>query len=74
MLGIVPNAPGGRLYVDPHLPPWLPDMILLDLRQGQSVLDIRFWREDDSTRFEVLRAIRMRWKSAASRWLATSGV
>jgi hypothetical protein len=34
MLGIVPNAPGGRLYVDPHLPPWLPDMTLLDLRLG----------------------------------------
>ena len=55
MLGILPNAPGGRLYVDPHLPAWLPDMTLLDLRLGQSVLDIRFWREGDSTRFEVLR-------------------
>jgi glycogen debranching enzyme len=55
MLGILPNAPRGRLYVDPHLPDWLPDMTLLDLRLGQSVFDIRFWREGDNTRFDILR-------------------
>ena len=74
MLGILPNAPGGRLYVDPHLPPWLPDMTLLDLRLGQSVLDIRFWREGDSTRFEVLRgdpdAVEVRSISLASNELS----
>jgi hypothetical protein len=68
------NAPGGRLYVDPHLPPWLPDMTLLDLRLGQSVLDIRFWREGDSTQFEVLRgdpdAVEVRSISLASNELS----
>jgi len=55
MLGILPNAPRGRLYVDPHLPGWLPDITLLDLRLGQNEFDIRFWREGESTQFEVLR-------------------
>lgn len=55
MLGIVPNAPNERLYVDPHLPYWLPDVTLVDLRLGQSEYDIRFWRDGDATRFEVLR-------------------
>ena len=55
MLGILPHAPRGRLYVDPHLPDWLPDVMLLDLRLGDTVFDIRFWREGESTRFEVLR-------------------
>ena len=55
MLGILPDAPRGRLYVDPQLPDWLPDVTLLDFRLGQTVLDIRFWREGESTRFEVLR-------------------
>ena len=55
ILGILPDAPRGRLYVDPHLPDWLPDVTLLDLRLGQSVFDIRFWREGESMRFEVLR-------------------
>ena len=26
VLGIIPDAPGGRIYVDPHLPPWLPEV------------------------------------------------
>lgn len=55
MLGILPDAPRKRLYLDPHLPEWLPDVTLLDLRLGESVFDIRFWREGGSTRFEVLR-------------------
>ena len=55
MLGILPNAPHGVLYVDPHLPAWLPDVTLIDLRLGQQVFDIKFWRDGDTTRFEVLR-------------------
>jgi glycogen debranching enzyme len=55
MLGILPNAPQGVLQVDPYLPPWLPDITLIDLRLGQQVFDIHFWRDGDITRFEVLR-------------------
>jgi glycogen debranching enzyme len=55
ILGIRPDAPRGRIFVDPELPAWLPDITLFDLRLGRRSLDIRFWREDETTRFEVLR-------------------
>jgi glycogen debranching enzyme len=56
MLGVLPNAPAGILNVDPHLPYWLPDVTLSDLRLGESKFDIRFWRDkDETTKFEVLR-------------------
>ncbi|HUD61565.1 MAG TPA: glycogen debranching N-terminal domain-containing protein [Acetobacteraceae bacterium] len=55
ILGIRPDAPRGRIYVDPVLPQWLPDITLLDLRVGRRSFDIRFWRDGDTTRFEVLR-------------------
>ena len=36
ILGILPDAPRGRIYTSiPHLPAWLPDVTLLDLRLGQ---------------------------------------
>ena len=34
MLGFMPDAPRGKLYVDPLLPEWLPDLTMLDLRVG----------------------------------------
>src|SRR5690606_1824633 len=55
MLGFMPDAPRGKLYVDPDLPPWLPDLTVTDLRLDQHQFDIRFWREGDKTKFEVLR-------------------
>ena len=55
ILGIQPDAPRGRIFVDPALPAWLPDITLLDLRLGRRSFDIRFWRDDATTRFEVLR-------------------
>ncbi len=55
MLGIQSDAPNDRLYVDPDLPAWLPDITLLDLRLGHRHLDIRFWREGEKTAWEVLR-------------------
>lgn len=55
MLGIQPDAPNGRLYVDPALPTWLPDVTLLDLRLGHRHFDIRFWRDGEATRFEVIK-------------------
>src|SRR5262249_32113899 len=54
ILGFVPDAPRNRLYVDPLLPEWLPDLTIRDLRIGRHKLDIRFWREGDWTEFEVL--------------------
>jgi glycogen debranching enzyme len=55
LLGITLDAPRGRIFVDPALPCWLPDITLLDLRLGRHTFDIRFWRDGDCTRFEVLR-------------------
>jgi glycogen debranching enzyme len=55
MLGIQPDAPNDRLYVDPDLPDWLPDVTLMDLRVGRRHLDIRFRRDGTRTIWEVLR-------------------
>ena len=55
ILGIQPDAPNDRLYVDPDLPGWLPDVTLMDLRLGRRHLDIRFRRDGDKTVWEVLR-------------------
>jgi glycogen debranching enzyme len=55
MLGIQPDAPHGRLYVDPALPDWMPDVTLIDLRLGCKTMDLRFWRDGEETKFEVLR-------------------
>jgi glycogen debranching enzyme len=55
MLGILPDAPCDRLYVDPVLPDWLPDVTLYDLRLGRRIFDVRFWREGKDTKFKVLR-------------------
>jgi glycogen debranching enzyme len=58
MLGIQQDAPGGKLYVDPALPAWLPDVKLIDLRLGRRRFDIRFWRDGNETLFEVLKGNR----------------
>jgi len=55
ILGLQPNAPGNRLYVDPALPDWLPEIRVSDLQVGQRNFDIRFWREGSNTRFDVLK-------------------
>ncbi len=55
MLGLEPDAPNGRLWIDPVLPPWLSDITLMGLRVGSHSFDIRFWREGDATSHEVLR-------------------
>jgi glycogen debranching enzyme len=55
LLGFLPDAPRSKLYVDPSLPPWLPDLAVYDIRLGKHKLDIRFWREGGSTAFEVIK-------------------
>ncbi len=55
ILGFMPDAPRGKLHVDPLLPEWLPDLTVLDLRLGKHRLDIRFWRDGAETQLEVLR-------------------
>jgi hypothetical protein len=55
LLGFLPDAPRHKLYVDPSLPAWLPDLTVRDLRIGKHKLDIRFWREGEQTAFEVIK-------------------
>jgi len=55
LLGFFPAAPHNKLYVDPYLPAWLPDLTVHDLRIGKHMLDIRFWREGEQTAFEVIK-------------------
>jgi hypothetical protein len=55
LLGFLPDAPRNKLYVDPVLPAWLPDLTVRDLRIGKHKLDIRFWREGEETAFQVIR-------------------
>jgi cellobiose phosphorylase len=54
LLGIYPLAPAGLLLVDPHLPSWLPDLRLSNLRVGGARVDIEFRRTSTgATRYRV---------------------
>ena len=55
MLGLQQDAPRGKLYIDPALPDWLPDVTLTNLRLGRQRFDIRFWRDGKDTLFKVLK-------------------
>src|SRR3984893_7833375 len=55
LLGFLPDAPRDKLYVDPSLPAWLPDLTMRDLRIGKHKLDIRFWTKGGQTEFEVIK-------------------
>ena len=54
MLGIRPDAPCGMLLLDPHLPDWLPDLRLTDLRLNGAHFDLQFRRDGARTVMEVL--------------------
>jgi glycogen debranching enzyme len=53
ILGIQADAPSNRLYVDPELPPWLPDVTLRGLRVGDARLELTFFRERERTRWDA---------------------
>jgi glycogen debranching enzyme len=56
LLGLEPYAPRELLFVDPHLPEWLPDLTLERLRVGAATVSLRFERaRDGTTAHEVLR-------------------
>jgi glycogen debranching enzyme len=69
LLGFQPDAPAGRLYVDPALPDWMPALTVRDLKVGGDKFDIRFRREGAKTLFDVLRgpARRVEFRAMA-RW------
>jgi glycogen debranching enzyme len=55
LVGFQPDAPSGKLYLDPALPDWMPDLELRDLRLGAKVFDIKFWRAGERTLWDVTR-------------------
>ncbi len=55
LVGFQPDAPGGKLYLDPSLPDWMPDLLLQNLTVGAQKFDIRFTRQDEATSWEVIR-------------------
>jgi glycogen debranching enzyme len=62
LLGLQPDVPAGRVYVDPQLPPWCPTLDLENVRIGDSRCRIRAWRAangacevDVQAPFEVVR-------------------
>ncbi|HEX3945040.1 MAG TPA: amylo-alpha-1,6-glucosidase, partial [Rhizomicrobium sp.] len=44
MLGMQPFAPLKLLFIDPFLPPWLPEITLSNMRVGDATVSIRFFR------------------------------
>jgi hypothetical protein len=58
ILGFQPDAPHDKLYIDPLLPAWLPDLTVMDLHVGKQIFDLRFWRDGEKTRWDVLKGDR----------------
>ena len=46
LLGLQPVAMLHTLFVDPALPPWLPEVAVRGLRLGDATATLRFWRDD----------------------------
>jgi glycogen debranching enzyme len=54
ILGLDADAHRNTLYVDPVLPHWLPEITLHNLRVGGGKVTLRFWRDHEKSRYEVL--------------------
>ena len=54
ILGTYPYAPMNILFLDPHLPDWLPEITLRNLHVGKAAVDIGFYRKGKTTQFDVL--------------------
>jgi hypothetical protein len=74
MLGIYPYAPMSTLFLDPHLPDWLPEITLRNLRVGRATADIHFYRKGKRTHFDVLeKRGKLRILRQPSPWSLTAG-
>jgi glycogen debranching enzyme len=55
LLGLYPYAPSKLLFLDPHLPEWLPTLTVRDLQVGAAVVTIQFRRaENGTTDYQIL--------------------
>jgi glycogen debranching enzyme len=74
LLGLYPYAPLNLLLVDPHLPAWLPELTLRNLRIGSAAVTVRFFREGDGSTYEVLdKRGRLHVLRQPSPWSLTAG-
>ncbi len=55
IVGLQPDAANKKLYLDPQLPRWLPDIVLSDIDVGGELFDIRFEHHESGTTYDVLR-------------------
>ncbi|MGI8841626.1 MAG: amylo-alpha-1,6-glucosidase [Caulobacteraceae bacterium] len=53
IVGFAPDAPGGKLWIDPILPDWLQDIRIRNLSVGKGNFDLHLWREGEATRWDV---------------------
>ena len=53
ILGLRADAPHKKLYVQPTLPNWIPELTLKHMRVGRNHVTLHFWREGDTSRWEV---------------------
>jgi glycogen debranching enzyme len=75
MLGIYPFAPLHTLIVDPHLPEWMPELTITNLRVGEAAADLRFFRKGDRSDYEVLdKRGHLHVLRQPSPWSQTAGI
>lgn len=53
ILGLRASAPNHCLYIDPYLPEWLTNLTLRRVEVGKALVDLRFWRDNDSTKWDA---------------------
>jgi glycogen debranching enzyme len=75
VLGLYPYAPLSMLLVDPHMPEWLPEITLENLRVGDASVTIRFYRKaNGASDYEVLdKRGRLHVFRQPSPWSLTAG-
>lgn len=55
LLGLYAYAPMKALFLDPHLPEWLPEITIERMRVGQAVVSLKFFRTaDGQTDYKVV--------------------
>jgi glycogen debranching enzyme len=78
IIGFQPRGDEGLLYLDPWLPPWLPDLTLRDLRVGAQIFDLQIHGKGAQVEIDVFKgdASRVRRRSfvAASEMLGAARV
>jgi hypothetical protein len=56
LVGIYPYAAVDILFLDPHLPEWLPEITIENLRVGQGTVTLRFFRTSTGdTDYRIVR-------------------